>query len=119
MSETPLASVFSGGRYVGAILHRGPEGFEAVADNGASHGCYPSPLFCNSVRCTTALVAETDHNAGQLIRLAFTGWGGKQKCGVDCLFQAASCQNISPQIGRNYLLVYDSPVLPDIRPVGG
>jgi hypothetical protein len=30
------------GRYVGAILHRGPEGFEAVADDGASNGCYPS-----------------------------------------------------------------------------
>jgi hypothetical protein len=42
MSETPLASVFSGGRYVGAILHRGPKGYEAVADDGASHGCYPS-----------------------------------------------------------------------------
>jgi hypothetical protein len=42
MSETPLASVFSACRYVGAILHRGPKGFEAVADDGASHGCYPS-----------------------------------------------------------------------------
>jgi hypothetical protein len=42
MSETPLASVFASGKYVGAILHRGPKGFEAVADDGASHGCYPS-----------------------------------------------------------------------------
>jgi hypothetical protein len=42
MTDTPLASVFSGGRYVGAILHRGPKGFEAVAESGESHGCFPS-----------------------------------------------------------------------------
>jgi hypothetical protein len=54
MSETPLASVFSGGRYVGAILHRGPEGFEAVADNGASHGCYPSHR-CSATACAARL----------------------------------------------------------------
>jgi hypothetical protein len=42
MSDTPLASVFASGRYVGAILHRGPKGFEAVAEGGASHGCFPS-----------------------------------------------------------------------------
>jgi hypothetical protein len=40
--ETPLASVFSGGRYVGAILHRGVKGFEAVGEDNASHGCFPS-----------------------------------------------------------------------------
>jgi hypothetical protein len=42
MSETPLASVFASGRYVGAILHRGPNGYEAVAESGESHGCFPS-----------------------------------------------------------------------------
>jgi hypothetical protein len=42
MSETPLASVFASGKYVGAILHRGPKGFEAIADDGASHSCYQS-----------------------------------------------------------------------------
>jgi hypothetical protein len=42
MIDTPLASVFSQGRYVGAILHRGPKGFEAVAESGESHGCFPS-----------------------------------------------------------------------------
>jgi hypothetical protein len=40
--ETPLASVFSSGKYVGAILHRGPKGFEAVGEDNASHGCFPS-----------------------------------------------------------------------------
>jgi hypothetical protein len=42
MSETPLASVFASGRYVGAILHRGPNGFEAMGEDGESHGCFPS-----------------------------------------------------------------------------
>jgi hypothetical protein len=42
MSNTPLASVFASGRYVGAILHRGPKGFEAVAESGESHGCFLS-----------------------------------------------------------------------------
>jgi hypothetical protein len=42
MSETPFASVFASGKYVGAILHRGPKGFEAAADDGASHGLFPS-----------------------------------------------------------------------------
>ena len=42
MMETLLASVFSKGRYVGAILHRGPMGYEAVDEVGASHGCFPS-----------------------------------------------------------------------------
>jgi hypothetical protein len=40
--ETPLASVFSKGRYVGAILSRGVRGFEAVAESGESHGYFPS-----------------------------------------------------------------------------
>jgi hypothetical protein len=40
--DTLLASVFSKGRYVGAILHRGPMGYEAVDEVGASHGCFPS-----------------------------------------------------------------------------
>jgi hypothetical protein len=38
----PLASVFAQGRYVGAILHRGCKGFEAVGEDNASHGCFPS-----------------------------------------------------------------------------
>jgi hypothetical protein len=42
MTDTPLASVFSAGRYVGAILHRGCKGYEAVAESGESHGCFPS-----------------------------------------------------------------------------
>jgi hypothetical protein len=42
MTDTPLASVFASGRYVGAILHRGPKGFEAVAESGESHGCFVS-----------------------------------------------------------------------------
>jgi hypothetical protein len=42
MTDTPLASVFASGRYVGAILHRGPKGYEAVAESGESHGCFPS-----------------------------------------------------------------------------
>jgi hypothetical protein len=36
-----MASVFAQGRYVGAILHRGPKGFEAVSDDGASQGSLP------------------------------------------------------------------------------
>jgi hypothetical protein len=42
MTDTPLASVFASGRYVGAILHRGPKGYEAVGEDNASHGCFPS-----------------------------------------------------------------------------
>jgi hypothetical protein len=42
MTDTPLASVFSQGRYAGAILHRGPKGFEAVGEDGSSHGIFPS-----------------------------------------------------------------------------
>ena len=37
-----MASVFAQGRYVGAILHRGTKGFEAVGEDNASHGCFPS-----------------------------------------------------------------------------
>jgi hypothetical protein len=40
--ETPLASVFSKGKFVGSILHRGVMGFEAVGEDNASHGCFPS-----------------------------------------------------------------------------
>jgi hypothetical protein len=41
--ETPLASVFSKGRYVGAILSRGVRGYEAISeDNTTSLGCFPS-----------------------------------------------------------------------------
>jgi len=40
--ETPLASVFSKGRYVGAILSRGVRGYEAISEDNASHGCFPS-----------------------------------------------------------------------------
>jgi hypothetical protein len=42
MTETPLASVFSGGKYIGAILSRGVCGYEAVGEDNASHGCFPS-----------------------------------------------------------------------------
>ena len=40
--ETPLASVFAQGRYVGAILHRGPKGYEAIAEDNTSHGFFNS-----------------------------------------------------------------------------
>jgi hypothetical protein len=41
--ETPLASVFSCGKYIGAILHRGPKGYEAIGeDNTTSHGMFRS-----------------------------------------------------------------------------
>jgi hypothetical protein len=40
--ETPMASVFAQGRYVGAILHRGPKGFEAIGEDNASHGFFNS-----------------------------------------------------------------------------
>jgi hypothetical protein len=42
MTETPLASVFSKGRFVGSILSRGPKGYEAIGENNASHGLFPS-----------------------------------------------------------------------------
>jgi hypothetical protein len=42
MTETPLASVFSKGRFVGSILSRGPKGYEAIGEDNASHGCFPS-----------------------------------------------------------------------------
>jgi hypothetical protein len=37
-----MASVFAQGRYVGAILHRGPKGYEALGDGGTSHGLFLS-----------------------------------------------------------------------------
>ena len=40
--ETLLASVFAKGRYCGAILCRGPKGYEAIGECGESHGCFPS-----------------------------------------------------------------------------
>ena len=42
MTETPLASVFAQGRYCGAILHSGPKGYEAIDEDNASRGCFPS-----------------------------------------------------------------------------
>ena len=42
MTETPLTSVFSRGRYVGAILSRGVRGFEAIGKDNASHGFFNS-----------------------------------------------------------------------------
>jgi hypothetical protein len=42
MTETPMASVFAQGHYVGAILTRGCKGFEAIGEDNASHGCFPS-----------------------------------------------------------------------------
>jgi hypothetical protein len=40
--DTPLASVFSKGHFVGSILHRGVMGYEAVSEDNTSHGCFPS-----------------------------------------------------------------------------
>jgi hypothetical protein len=40
--ETPLASVFSKGHFVGTILSRGPKGYEAIGEDNTSHGCFPS-----------------------------------------------------------------------------
>ena len=40
--DTLLASVFSKGRYVGAILHRGIQGYEAINEEGTSQGSFPS-----------------------------------------------------------------------------
>ena len=40
--ESLLASVFAQGKYCGAILSRGPKGYEAVDDCGKSHGCFLS-----------------------------------------------------------------------------
>jgi hypothetical protein len=60
MSEhPPLASVFSQGRYVGAILHRGPKGFEAIGDGGTSHG-----LFLSQKEAAAALQQISLHDAG-------------------------------------------------------
>jgi hypothetical protein len=42
IQETLLASVFSRGRYCGAILCRGPKGYEAIGEEGTSHGCFVS-----------------------------------------------------------------------------
>jgi hypothetical protein len=40
--ETLLASVFAQGKYCGAILSRGPKGYEAIGECGESHGCFLS-----------------------------------------------------------------------------
>jgi hypothetical protein len=40
MTETPLASVFAQGHFVGTVLSRGPKGFEAIAESGESHGLF-------------------------------------------------------------------------------
>jgi hypothetical protein len=58
MSETPLASVFSGGRYCGAILFRGVAGYEAIGEDNTSHGCYPSQREAAAVLQQRALHAS-------------------------------------------------------------
>lgn len=42
MTETPLASVFASGHFVGTVLSRGPKGYEAIGEDNASHGYFPS-----------------------------------------------------------------------------
>jgi hypothetical protein len=37
-----MASVFAQGRYVGAILHRGPKGYEAIGEDNSSLGLFNS-----------------------------------------------------------------------------
>jgi hypothetical protein len=42
MTETPLASVFASGHFVGTVLSRGPMGFEAIGEDNASRGFFLS-----------------------------------------------------------------------------
>jgi hypothetical protein len=53
-----LASVFSCGKYCGAILHRGPKGYEAIAESGESHG-----FFNSQKEAAAALMASREVTA--------------------------------------------------------
>src|SRR5262244_406936 len=53
-----------------------------------------------------------------LIRLTFWRRRGKQQRAVDCRLQTVGGLHISPQIGNDHLLIYDSPVSANIGSVG-
>ena len=44
----------------------------------------------------------------KLARLVLPSWRGKQQSAIDCASQAKGRRDVSPQIGDNHLLVYDS-----------
>jgi hypothetical protein len=58
--ETPMASVFAQGRYVGAILHRGPKGFEAIGEDNTSHGFFNSQREAAAALQAISLQAPAD-----------------------------------------------------------
>jgi hypothetical protein len=59
--------------YVAAIMHRGPKGFEAVGDDGASHG-----LFSSQKEAAPAL-QQIVHGANKAAHSFDSGrWGGRK-----------------------------------------
>src|SRR5262245_40307623 len=46
----------------------------------------------------------------KLAQFFLAGWGGKQQGIINRPPQAKSCSDISPKVGDNYLLVYDSSI---------
>jgi hypothetical protein len=54
----------------------------------------------------------------KLARFVLASWRGKQQSAIDCVSQAKGCRKVSPQIGDNHLLVYDSSLRASVSPVG-
>jgi hypothetical protein len=54
----------------------------------------------------------------KLARFVLASWRGKQQSAIDRLSQAKGRLHVSPQIGDNYLLVYDSSIQAGVGPVG-
>src|SRR5437868_4811016 len=57
-----------------------------------------------------AFYAQRRDMLKKLARLLLASWRGKQQSAIECMSQAKSCRNIPPQIGDNYLLVYNSSI---------
>jgi hypothetical protein len=55
----------------------------------------------------------------KLARFVLASWRGKEQSAIDCLSQAKSRLNISPQIGDNHLFIHNGPVGASIGSVGG
>ena len=46
----------------------------------------------------------------KLAHFVLASWCGKQQSAIDCMPQANGRRNIPPQVGDNYLLVYNSSI---------
>jgi hypothetical protein len=54
----------------------------------------------------------------KLAHFVLASWRGKQQSAIDCVSQAKGRRKVSPQIGDNHLLAYDSSLRATVSPVG-